>query len=100
MVKVSKLFISQVKFSLEVPLKNFFGIASLFKFLQSEKASLPMKVTESGIVMLVSELQPRKARRSMEVTELGMFMLVNKLQSLKALSPMDVTEKLFATEGI
>ena len=52
----------------------------VFKFLQEEKAFLPMVVTPSGIVMEVRRLQPRKAELPMLVTPSGIVMEVRLLQ--------------------
>ena len=60
----------------------------LVRLLQLRKASSPMLVTLSGIVMVVSALQYQKANNPILVTLSGIVMLVRLLQPKKALSPM------------
>ena len=50
-----------------------------------------MLVMEFGIVTLVRSVQPEKARSPMLVTELGIVTLVRLMQVSKASSPMPVT---------
>ena len=52
--------------------------------VQSEKASYPMVVTESGIVTDVRPVQPSKTCHPMLVTESGMVTEVSPVQPLKA----------------
>ena len=64
------------------------------------KASDPILVTESGIVMLVRLLQPLKALLPILVTESGIVMLVRLLQPSKAPYPILVTESGIRTDVI
>ena len=61
----------------------------------SEKAFLPIEVTELGISMLVRLSHSEKALFPIEMTELGISMFVRFLHSEKALSPIEVTEYSF-----
>ena len=56
------------------------GIETVDKLLQSRKASAPVEVTESEIVIDVSPLQPENAQTPIEVTELGIVIDVKPLQ--------------------
>ena len=64
----------------------FSGCISLDTF------TLPMDVTELGMLITVRELQAPKARLPIEVTEFGISILERERHPLNAHPPMDVTE--------
>jgi len=77
----------------------FFEIETDFNPLHPQKASLPMEVTESGMVTEVNPLHPPKARSPMDVTESGMVTEVNALHRQKMeLNPIFSTESGIVTE--
>ena len=53
-----------------------FGIVSLIRLLQLEKALFPIEITESGILMLVSWVQFLKARAPIAVMESGKMIVL------------------------
>ena len=96
MSKDSKNYLAHLKdlqpWNVEVLYSTFFLELSTntLRFLQSEKAPLPKKVTFSGIIMFVNPVQPEKAPFPMTVTLLGIITYVNPVQPEKARSPIEV----------
>jgi len=62
------------------------------KLLQSQKAELPIVVTEFGIVTEVKLLHDEKTPFSIAVIEFGIVTEVKPLHPQKAYIPIDVTE--------
>jgi len=62
-------------------LVTLFGIVTLLRLVQSEKANSKILVTLFGIVMLVSPVQPEKAELPMLVTLFGIVTLVSPVKS-------------------
>ena len=72
---------------------RIFGSSMAVKLLHPEKASKPMLVTLSGILIVLRLLTPSKELRPIDFTESVIVKLVRPLCREKALLPIDVTKE-------